>query len=120
MKYWIDEKTGTHMCEPNCCDEWLELIWMIGVDYDGCRTVKSLQELVDELVDASKKARNCLHDGLLFPQSCYNCKHGGVEDEEFGQALVGHCWKHNGEVDWEQPDKRMGCEEWEKAEEEIK
>ena len=50
MKYWIDEKTGTHMCEPNCCDEWLELIWMIGVDYDGCRTVKSLQELVDELV----------------------------------------------------------------------
>ena len=26
------------------------LIWALGVDYDGCNTVKSLKELIDELV----------------------------------------------------------------------
>ena len=28
----------------------LHLIWALGVDYDGCNTVKSLKELIDELV----------------------------------------------------------------------
>ena len=28
----------------------LHLIWAIGVDYDGCNTVESLKELIDELV----------------------------------------------------------------------
>ena len=113
MKYWIDEETGCHVCEPNCCDEWLELIWQVGYDYDGFHSADDLKDLVDELVEMSQKARGCLHDGLLFPRSCYNCEWGGVEDEEFGDALLGHCWKHNGEVDYKQPDKRMGCDEWE-------
>ena len=26
------------------------LIWALGVDYDGCNTVESLKELIDELV----------------------------------------------------------------------
>jgi hypothetical protein len=28
----------------------LHLIWALGFDYDGCGTVKSLKELIDELV----------------------------------------------------------------------
>jgi hypothetical protein len=29
----------------------LHWIWAIGVDYDGCGTVESLKELIDEMVD---------------------------------------------------------------------
>ena len=67
MKRWYDEEFGGNVCEPDCCDEWLELIWMVGVDYDGYENdIKGLRDLVDELVDMSKRARECLHDGLLF------------------------------------------------------
>lgn len=38
-------------------NEYLSLIWQIGYDYDGCNTVKSLQELIDELLDLSIKAK---------------------------------------------------------------
>jgi len=72
MRFWIDEKTGCNMCEPDCCDEWLEFIWEIGVDYDGCNTVKSLRELVDELLEMNQKARDCLREGRLFPENVEN------------------------------------------------
>lgn len=68
MRYWTDEKAGCRMCEPDCCDEWLSMIWMVGCDYDGCETVESLKGLVDELVEMSQKARDCLQDGALFPE----------------------------------------------------
>ena len=66
MKFWVDEKTGTRMSEADCVDEWLFDIWAIGVDYDGCRTVEEFKKLVDELVDMSKKARECLWENKLF------------------------------------------------------
>lgn len=62
MRYWIDEQTGCRMCEPNCADEWLQFMWEIGCDYDGY----NLKQLIDELVDASIQARECLHKGKLF------------------------------------------------------
>ena len=65
MKYWTNED-GMRLCEPDSCDEWLWMIWAIGVDYDGCNTVESLKDLVDEMVEMSQKARDCLYDGLLF------------------------------------------------------
>lgn len=68
MKYWIDEKSGCKMYEPNCVDEWLFHIWAIGCDYDGYNDVKNLKELIDELVEMSQKARDCLHDGKLFAE----------------------------------------------------
>lgn len=68
MKYWIDEKSGCRMCEPNCVDEWLSDIWAIGYDYDGYNDVKNLKELIDELVEMSQKARDCLYDGKLFAE----------------------------------------------------
>lgn len=68
MKYWIDEKSGCKMCEPDCVDEWLFDIWAIGCDYDGYNDVKNLKELIDELVEMSQKARDCLHDGKLFAE----------------------------------------------------
>ena len=67
MRTWIDETTGCKMCEPDCVDEWLFDIWAIGCDYDGESTVDGLKKLVDGLVEMSQKARDCLHDGKLFP-----------------------------------------------------
>ena len=67
MRTWTDETTGCKMCEPDCADEWLFDIWAIGCDYDGESTVDGLMKLVDSLVEMSQKARDCLHDGKLFP-----------------------------------------------------
>lgn len=55
------------MCEPDCADEWLFDIWAIGCDYDNENTVDGLKRLADNLVEMSQKARDCLHDGRLFP-----------------------------------------------------
>lgn len=68
MRYWIDEESGIRMSEPDCCDEWLSMIWMVGVDYDGCSTATELKHLIDELVEMSEKARDCLNNGRLFPE----------------------------------------------------
>lgn len=66
MRTWIDEETGTKWCEPDCADEWLFDIWAIGCDYDGENTVNGLKKLIDNLVEISQKARDCLWDGKLF------------------------------------------------------
>ena len=39
-------------------DEYLQLICELGYDYDGCNTVKSLKELIDELVKLANQAIN--------------------------------------------------------------
>lgn len=36
-------------------NEYLNLIYMIGYDYDGCDTVEGLKEVIDQLVDYAKK-----------------------------------------------------------------
>ena len=38
-------------------NEYLDLIWAIGHDYDGCETTKELKRLIDGLIEYSKKAR---------------------------------------------------------------
>lgn len=48
------------------------------------------------------------------PQNCYNCGYGS-DGEEVDDH--GHCWLHNGEADFEQPDKNLGCDEWKQMEE---
>ena len=67
MKTWTDE-LGTTWAEPDCADEWLELIYDIGIGYDGMKSVKGLQELIDEMMQMSSKARLCLREGKLFPE----------------------------------------------------
>ena len=66
MKFWYDKEFKGVVCEPDSADEWLELLYDIGLGYDGCGTVESLKALVDELMEMSTKARKCLHDGKLF------------------------------------------------------
>lgn len=66
MKYWYDKEFKGIVCEPNCAEEWLGLICDVAFDYDGCRTVESLYGLVDELVEMTKKAYDCLYDGKIF------------------------------------------------------
>lgn len=50
---------------PNCTEEYLDLIYDISIDYDGCNTVESLKELIDEMVDLTKKAKQCLEQGKI-------------------------------------------------------
>ncbi len=66
MRIWFDENIGSKMSEPDCVDEWLFEIWAVGCDYDGCGTVEELKGLVDELVEMSQKARECLQEGNLY------------------------------------------------------
>lgn len=66
MNHWYDKEFKGIVCEPNCTEEWLELIWAIGVDYDGCYTAESLKSLIDELMEMIQKARRCLYDGKVF------------------------------------------------------
>ena len=65
MKYWYDKEFDAIVCEPNSADEWLWQLWAVGLDYDGCNSVKSLQELVDELVDM-RSTRPSWHFALPF------------------------------------------------------
>lgn len=39
-------------------DEYLQLICDIAYDYDGCNTVKSLKELIDEIVNLAVRGKN--------------------------------------------------------------
>lgn len=66
MKYWIDEETQCHMCEPDCADEWMQAIGWIGFDYDGYNTAEDLKQLIDELVKYANNARDCLLRGKIF------------------------------------------------------
>lgn len=76
MKYWVDEKSGCKMCEPDCVDEYLFDIWAIACDYDDCYSVEELQNLIDELVAMADKARGCLWEGRLFGV------HGSPEEDK--------------------------------------
>ena len=42
-------KTDEHSYVPEITDQWLELINDIAVDYDGCNTIESLKDLIDEM-----------------------------------------------------------------------
>jgi hypothetical protein len=78
MKVWYDEKSGCKFAKPNCVAELLDIMWGIGFDYDGCNTVKSLKELIDELMDMTKEAMVCLRNGYLFPDDVHE---GDVSNE---------------------------------------
>ena len=89
MRCWIDEKSGVNVYEPDTVDELLYHIWAIGYDYDGYSTADGLKSLVDELVEMAQKARDCLHDGKLFPKNqygidsnCSNCANKPYGDKE--------------------------------------
>lgn len=45
---------------PETAEEWLELICDIAVGYDGCETVESLKELIDEMREYAVNARKAL------------------------------------------------------------
>ena len=43
-------------------DYYLDIIFGLGADYDGCDSVESLKRLIDELVEYSSIARRILHN----------------------------------------------------------
>ena len=68
------------------------LIWALGVDYDGCNTVESLKELIDELVSYTQLPREQVPDitsrtGTWIKADC---------SEKDGDATCSSC----GHWDW--------------------
>ena len=51
-------------------DGYLELIHGLGFDYDGCNTVKSLKELIDELDDLTIKALKNDDKNIMYMSAC--------------------------------------------------
>lgn len=66
MKELHDEKFGVSY-EPECANEWLDLVCGIAVDYDGYRKAENLMELIDEMVEYVVNARECMEQGKLYP-----------------------------------------------------
>ena len=73
--------------------ERLHWIWAIGVDYDGCNTVNSLKELIDELVAFTQKDDVPLF-GPVAPRAAKWIK--AECSEKDGDATCSHC----GHWDW--------------------
>lgn len=57
-------KTDEHSYVPETTDQWLELIIDIAVDYDGCNTIESLKDLIDEMRAYSIFARMTLAEEM--------------------------------------------------------
>ena len=105
MRFW--KENGFSFCEPDCADEWLELIEQIAFDYDGCKTAESLKSLVDEIVEMAQKARVCLRENKVMGGGVFS----GVTDKDgkrifegdkvsglfyFGREVIGVCEFRNG------------------------
>lgn len=45
---------------PEKAEEWLELACDIAIDYDGCETVESLKDLIDEMKEYINNARKIM------------------------------------------------------------
>lgn len=66
MKEYKDPRTGTIYQEPEYANEYLQQIYLLSIDYDGCHNVKDLKALIDEIVDLSNKAMDCLYEGKII------------------------------------------------------
>lgn len=42
-------KSDNNVYVPQTTSEWLELINDVAIDYDGCNTIESLKELINEI-----------------------------------------------------------------------
>lgn len=86
-------------------EEMVEIYTYLGNACNHEKTLRFIESGYDLSVLTEHTGRNC-----------FNCDCGGKEDEEFGSALVGHCWLHNGEAGFIQPPKETGCESWKSRE----
>ena len=89
MRYWYDKEFKGIVCEPDNTDEWLELIWDVGYNYDGYTTADGLKSLVDELLEMAQKARACLYDGKIFDNKEETFKSRLAAEEEYAKDKEG-------------------------------
>ena len=83
-------------------------------DHPTATDVKDMQNIISKQYGNDFTAITNWLQLSSNPHNCYNCGHGG-DDEEVGDR--GYCWRHNGDPDFEQPDKDLGCDEWNQMEE---
>jgi hypothetical protein len=58
------EELAAKQAEVSNLRQRLHWIWAIGVDYDGCDTVESLKELIDEMVELTQVTDEQVDDQL--------------------------------------------------------
>lgn len=65
-------------------EKYLELIIDLGFDYDGCNTIESLKELINELVHYAKLGRVCNITEPIYENSSkkYNILHEELKDSD--------------------------------------
>ena len=71
-------------------DAYCNMIYMLGVDYDGFNTVESLKSLIDELVNCAKRAYRSDDKyvvGESFGGKCYNILYEEVEKPENFESM---------------------------------
>ena len=68
----MENRLKINFYEPDCVEEWLELMWDIGADYDGCHTVESLQSLIDEQMEMVSRAIRCLRNGAIYTDNDFD------------------------------------------------
>lgn len=66
MKKIYDEEFNIIGYEPDCVEEWLELIYEIGYNFYEHDTVDELKMLVAELMDMVLKTCRCLRNGDIY------------------------------------------------------
>lgn len=71
-------------------DAYCNMIYMLGVDYDGFNTVESLKLLIDELVNCAERAYRSDDKyvvGESFGGKCYNILYEEVEKPENFESM---------------------------------
>jgi len=65
-------------------EKYLELIYDIGFDYDGCGTIEGLKELIDNLVHCASLGRACNTTEPIYTNmgKHYNILHEEIEGKK--------------------------------------
>lgn len=65
-------------------EKYLELIYDLGFDYDGCGTIEGLKELIDDLVHCASLGRACNTTESIYTNmgKHYNILHEEIEGKK--------------------------------------
>ena len=66
MKRIYNEELQKTYYEPDCVEEWIELIYEIGYDCDRYETVDDFKTLIGDLLEMVLRAGKCLRDGDIY------------------------------------------------------
>ena len=80
----LEEKIEQQKKQIIIMEKYLELIYDIGFDYDGCNTIEGLKGLIDDLVHCASLGRACNTTEPIYTNmgKHYNILHEEIEGKE--------------------------------------